>query len=77
MEKSVEATHSIVGRAHLPSTILGDANVAFVHAMHVAALCSAAVGVLGAVVAFAFLPGRRGEVTMSTQPVEPMKEMAG
>jgi len=77
MEKSVEATHSIVGQAHLPSAVLGDANTAFVHAMHIAALCSAAVGVLGAVVAFAFLPGRRGEATMNTQPVEPAKEMAG
>ena len=77
MEKSVEATHSIVGHAHLPSRILADADVAFVHAMHVAALCSAAVGLLGAVVAFAFLPGRRGEVTMNPQPVEPVKEMAG
>jgi MFS family permease len=77
MEKSVEATHAIVGQAHLPSSILGDANSAFVHAMHIAALCSAAVGVLGAVVAVAFLPGRRGEATMNTQPVEPVKEMAG
>lgn len=77
MEKSVEATHSIVGRAHLPATILGDANVAFVHAMHVAALCSAGVGLLGAIVAFAFLPGRRGEVTMNPQVVEPVREMAG
>jgi hypothetical protein len=45
--------------------------------MHVAALCSAAVGVLGAIVAFAFLPGRRAAATMNTQPVEPVKEMAG
>jgi EmrB/QacA subfamily drug resistance transporter len=77
MEKSVEATHAIVGQAHLPSSILGDANNAFVHAMHIAALCSAAVGVLGAIVAVAFLPGRRAEATMNTQPVEQVKEMAG
>jgi len=81
MEKSVEATHSIVAQAHLPSAILGNANLAFVHAMHIAALCSAGVGVLGALVAFAFLPGRRGQATMNgttnAQHVEPAKEMAG
>src|SRR6185437_10216719 len=59
MEKSIEATQAIVGQAHLPSTILGNANDAFVHAMHITALCSAGVGLLGALVAFMFLPGRR------------------
>jgi hypothetical protein len=48
-----------VGQAHLPSSILGNANTAFVHAMHITALCSAGVGLLGAIVAFTFLPGRR------------------
>ncbi|MGH8888297.1 MAG: MFS transporter, partial [Acidothermaceae bacterium] len=51
MEKSIEATQAIVGQAHLPSTILGTANDAFVHAMHITALCSAGVGLLGALVA--------------------------
>jgi len=59
MEKSIEATQAIVGQAHLPSSILGNANTAFVHAMHLTALCSAGVGLLGAIVAFTFLPGRR------------------
>jgi MFS family permease len=77
MEKSVEATHTIVNQAHLPSAILGKADVAFVQAMHITALCSAGVGLAGALVAFAFLPGRRPAATLGDNMDAREKEMAG
>ncbi|NEC84098.1 MFS transporter, partial [Streptomyces sp. SID7958] len=38
--------------------LVGPAGDAFLHAMHVTALCGAGVAVLGAVVTALFLPGR-------------------
>ena len=38
--------------------LVGPANDAFLHAMHVTALCGAGVAVVGAVVVGLFLPGR-------------------
>ena len=69
MEKSVEATHAVVekvgsGLQH----VIPASNTAFIHAMHVTSLFSAAVALLGTFVAFTFLPGRR--------PAEQLVELA-
>jgi DHA2 family multidrug resistance protein-like MFS transporter len=60
MEKSVEATQAVVGKvgSSLQSAIPAG-NSAFIHAMHVTSLFSAAVALAGTFVAFKFLPGRR------------------
>jgi Na+/melibiose symporter-like transporter len=60
MEKSVEATQAIADKvgSSLQSAIPAGNN-AFIHAMHVTSLFSAAVALAGTFVAYKFLPGRR------------------
>ena len=60
MEKSIEATQAVVGKvgSSLQSAIPAG-NHAFIHAMHVTSLFSAAFALAGTFVAFKFLPGRR------------------
>ncbi|MER7791361.1 MFS transporter [Streptomyces sp. NPDC097640] len=57
--ESVEATLGLAERLGPKGQVLiGPAHDAFIHAMHVAALGSAAVALLGALVVVAFLPGK-------------------
>ncbi|MEU3251807.1 MFS transporter [Streptomyces sp. NPDC006997] len=58
--ESIEATLAVADRLGPAGAPLVDsANGAFLHAMHVTAVCGAGVAVLGALVVAAFLPGRR------------------
>jgi EmrB/QacA subfamily drug resistance transporter len=57
--ESIEATLGVAEKLGAQGkALVTPANDAFLHAMHVTALCGAGVAVIGAVVAFAFLPGR-------------------
>ncbi|MFK4146663.1 MFS transporter [Streptomyces sp. NPDC004065] len=57
--ESIEATLGVAGRlGPRGEALIGPANDAFLHAMHVTALCGTAVAVLGAVVVAVFLPGK-------------------
>ncbi|MFG3493832.1 MFS transporter [Streptomyces sp. NPDC047928] len=58
--ESIEATRAAAGRlGPAGDALIARADAAFLDAMHVTALCSAAVAVVGAVVVALFLPGRR------------------
>jgi DHA2 family multidrug resistance protein-like MFS transporter len=57
-DESISATYAVAERLGLRQ-LIGPANDAFVHAMHAAAVGSAIVALLGAVVVAAWLPGRR------------------
>ncbi|MHC3453491.1 MFS transporter [Streptomyces prasinus] len=60
--ESIEATLGAAARLGPRGDVLvGPANDAFLHAMHVTALCGAGVAVLGAIVVALFLPGRSPE----------------
>ncbi|MEU7432797.1 MFS transporter [Streptomyces sioyaensis] len=70
--ESIEATLSLaarIGPAGRPLTTAADD--AFIHAMHITALGSAVVALLGTVVAAAFLPGK---MVSAPQPAEPHDE---
>ncbi|MFD5737984.1 DHA2 family efflux MFS transporter permease subunit [Streptomyces sioyaensis] len=70
--ESIEATLSLAARmgpAGRPLTTAADD--AFIHAMHITALGSAVVALLGTVVAAAFLPGK---MVSAPQPAEPQEE---
>ncbi|MFE9447879.1 MFS transporter [Streptomyces sp. NPDC006739] len=57
--ESIEATLGVAGRlGPRGKALVGPANDAFLHAMHVTALCGAGVALIGAVVVALFLPGR-------------------
>ena len=57
--ESVEATLGVAAKLGPDGkALIGPANDAFLHAMHVTALCGTVVALLGAVVAFWFLPGK-------------------
>ena len=57
--ESIEATLGVAAKlGPQGKALITPANDAFLHAMHVTALCGAGVAVIGAAVAFAFLPGR-------------------
>ncbi|MET9295987.1 MFS transporter [Streptomyces sp. NPDC003077] len=59
--ESIEATLAVARRLGAAGSALIDpANAAFLHAMHVTAIGSAAVAVVGAIVVLAFLPGKMG-----------------
>ncbi|MFE9926355.1 MFS transporter [Streptomyces sp. NPDC005774] len=60
--ESIEATLGAAARlGPRGDALVGPANDAFLHAMHITALCSAGVAVLGAIVVALFLPGRSPE----------------
>jgi EmrB/QacA subfamily drug resistance transporter len=64
---SIAGAHAVA--SHLgPAGIglVGSANTAFVHAMHVTVLISAGVALAGAIVVFVWMPGRR-ELAVTTQ----------
>ncbi|MFI9232276.1 MFS transporter [Streptomyces rimosus] len=74
--ESIEATLGVARQLGAAGQRLtAEAHDAFIHAMHVTALASAAVAVLGAVVVAAFLPGRMGEGARGTDRAE--QEKAG
>ncbi|MEU9290116.1 MFS transporter [Streptomyces sp. NPDC048275] len=57
--ESIEATLGVAARlGPKGDALIAPANDAFLHAMHVTALCGAAVAVFGAVIVALFLPGR-------------------
>ncbi|MFF1707855.1 MFS transporter [Streptomyces sp. NPDC058252] len=57
--ESIEATLGVAAKLGPQSNALvAPANEAFLHAMHVTALCGAGVAIVGAVVVAVFLPGR-------------------
>ncbi|SEQ92039.1 MFS transporter, DHA2 family, integral membrane protein [Streptomyces sp. yr375] len=57
--ESIEATLGVAAKLGAPGrALIAPANDAFLHAMHVTALCGAGVALVGAVVVAAFLPGR-------------------
>ncbi|MEW2252353.1 MFS transporter [Streptomyces sp. NPDC058733] len=57
--ESIEATLGVAARlGPRGEGLVGSANDAFLHAMHVTALCGAGVALVGAVVVALFLPGR-------------------
>ncbi len=59
--ESIEATLAAAERlGPAGKALIGPANEAFLDAMHLTSLCSAAIAVVGAVVVGAFLPGRPG-----------------
>ena len=70
--ESVQATLSIaeklgpVGRA-----LVQPANDAFIHAMHITAIGSAAVALAGAVVVLVFLPGKYAAVAAAGDTAQP------
>ncbi|MEU8999244.1 MFS transporter [Streptomyces caniferus] len=72
--ESIEATHGLadaMGPAGRP--LITAADDAFLHAMHITALGSAAVALLGLVVAAAFLPGKVPRAPRAAQPQEERK----
>ncbi|GCD46307.1 MFS transporter [Streptomyces paromomycinus] len=72
--ESIEATLGLARHLGPAGKALTDeANTAFIHAMHVTALGSAAVAIVGAVVVGAFLPGRMGNGTRGTDRAERAK----
>ncbi|MFH8405994.1 MFS transporter [Streptomyces sp. NPDC018019] len=74
--ESIEATLGVARHLGAAGQRLADAaNDAFLHAMHVTAVASAGVAVVGAVVVAAFLPGRMGAGTRGTDRAE--QEKAG
>lgn len=57
--ESIEATLGVAAKlGPQGKALVGPANDAFLHAMHVTALCGAGVALVGAVVVAVFLPGR-------------------
>ncbi|MFH8587696.1 MFS transporter [Streptomyces celluloflavus] len=72
--ESIEATLGLAGKLGPAGRTLADsAEAAFIHAMHVTALGSAAVAVVGAVVVAVFLPGRTAPAPRVAVPHEPRK----
>ncbi|MEU9119302.1 MFS transporter [Streptomyces sp. NPDC048506] len=72
--ESIEATLGLADRMGVAGrSLIGSADRAFVHAMHVTALGSAAVSVLGALVVLAFLPGKMGPAPQSAEPYDERK----
>ncbi|MFE0188856.1 MFS transporter [Streptomyces sp. NPDC058989] len=72
--ESIEATLGLadrMGPAGRP--LVTAAHDAFVHAIHVTALGSAAVSVIGALVVLAFLPGKMGPAPQSAEPQDERK----
>ncbi|KIZ18636.1 MFS transporter [Streptomyces natalensis] len=72
--ESIEATLGLA--RHLGPAgrgLIASARDAFVHAMHVTALGSASVAVVGAVVVAAFLPGKMGPAPRPAEPQERQK----
>jgi DHA2 family integral membrane protein (MFS transporter) len=57
--ESIEATLGVAARlGPRGEALIGPANDAFLHAMHVTALCGAVVALLGTALVAVFLPGR-------------------
>jgi hypothetical protein len=71
---SITATQAVASRlgpagAHLD----GFANTAFVHAMHVTTVISAAITLAGALVVLAWMPGRRDAAVAEAPAAEPAR----
>jgi EmrB/QacA subfamily drug resistance transporter len=59
--RSVEAAHAVAMRlGPQGEALVASADDAFLHAMHITALCGAAVAFVGVVVVAVFLPGKQG-----------------
>ncbi|MFI5792085.1 MFS transporter [Streptomyces sp. NPDC051677] len=69
--ESIEATLGVAAKlGGRGQDLIGPANDAFLHAMHITALCGAAVAFLGAVVVGLFLPGRAKPAQEDTEEGE-------
>jgi DHA2 family integral membrane protein (MFS transporter) len=69
--ESIEATLGVAAKlGGRGQDLIGPANDAFLHAMHITALCGAAVAFLGAVVVALFLPGRAKPAQEDTEEGE-------
>ncbi|MFB6437321.1 MFS transporter [Streptomyces sp. NPDC056411] len=67
--ESIEATLGLAGRlGPAGRSLVAAADDAFIDAMHVTALSSAAVSVLGAGLVLAFLPGKMGPAPQAAEP---------
>ncbi|WP_328539096.1 MFS transporter [Streptomyces sp. NBC_00344] len=75
--ESIEATLGIAGKLGPAGRALaGQADTAFLHAMHLTAAASAAVALLGAVVVVLFLPGRPQAARTRAEPTEAVSASA-
>ncbi|TCR21955.1 MFS transporter [Streptomyces sp. BK205] len=69
--ESIEATLGVAAKlGPRGDALVGPANDAFLHAMHVTALCGAGVAVVGALVVALFLPGRPTEPQRGSEEQE-------
>jgi DHA2 family multidrug resistance protein-like MFS transporter len=68
---SIQATQGAAQRFPVLDQFLPQANTAFVHAMHVTVIISAVVAALGAVVVYAWLPGKAGSGPAPAGPAQP------
>ncbi|MBM9505362.1 MFS transporter [Actinacidiphila acididurans] len=72
--ESIEATLAIADKlGPKGQALVGPADDAFIHAMHVTAISSAAVGLVGALVTLLYLPGRRAAAPAPGSAPEPEK----
>ncbi|MFD3932299.1 MFS transporter [Streptomyces sp. NPDC058614] len=72
--ESIEATLGVAAQLGPEGkALITPANDAFLHAMHVTALCGAGVAVIGALVVFLFLPGRTPAPQEGEKEVELVK----
>ncbi|MFG2830609.1 MFS transporter [Streptomyces sp. NPDC048434] len=72
--ESIEATHGLAdSMGPAGRSLIAAADDAFIHAMHITALGSAAVALVGLVVAAAFLPGKTAPVPQAAEPQEERK----
>jgi hypothetical protein len=73
--ESVQATLAVAGKlGPAGRALVRPAHDAFIHAMHITAIGSAAVALVGAVVVLVFLPGKDATVTAdggTSQPARP------
>ncbi|MFH9246923.1 MFS transporter [Streptomyces lydicus] len=72
--ESIEATLGLAaGMGPAGRPLAAAADRAFLHAMHVTALCSAAVSIVGALVVLAFLPGKMEPAPQRAEPRDERK----
>ncbi|KRD00732.1 MULTISPECIES: MFS transporter [unclassified Streptomyces] len=72
--ESIEATLGVAASlGDRGKALVGPANDAFLHAMHVTALCGAGVALVGAAVVAAFLPGRPKPVPADAEEEQPAR----
>jgi DHA2 family multidrug resistance protein-like MFS transporter len=77
-KESISAAYGVAEHAGAAApALIQNANSAFIGAMHIASIGSAVIAVLGALVALAFLPGRRPAEAPATSSSEGLAEEQG